>query len=108
MISETISEKETIFRYMSGHPDQKPRHVLAAYMEYVAEKSYEGSCVYHTEKGCSLPRNMRSNTCNNFLCDSLIELSELFNKTPMPKVLYFGLRRNYGFHFQKKKGSKGY
>ena len=47
-----------------------------------------GSCVYHTDIGCSLPRNMRADTCNEFLCDTLIELDRLLNKTPVPKGVY--------------------
>ncbi len=82
-------KKETILRYMSEHPDEKPGHVLAAYMEHLGEKTFMDSCVYHTETGCCLPRSMRSDTCNEFLCDSLIELDRLANKTPVPTGMFF-------------------
>ncbi len=78
-------KKETILRYMFGHPGQDPEQVLAAYMEHLGKKTFVNSCVYHTKTGCSLPRSMRSDTCNEFLCDSLIELDGLLNKTPIPK-----------------------
>jgi hypothetical protein len=81
-------KKDTIHRYMSGNPGQKPGDVLAAYIEHLAEKTYLNSCVYHTETGCNLPRIMRSDTCNEFLCDSLIELDGLLNKAPIPKGVF--------------------
>jgi hypothetical protein len=81
-------KKETILRYVSENPGQKPHHVLAAYLEHLGEKTYVDSCVYHTDTGCNLPRSMRSNTCNEFLCDSLIELDGLLSKAPIPKGVY--------------------
>jgi hypothetical protein len=81
-------KKETILRYMRRYPDQKPKQVLAAYMDHLGKKTFIDSCVFHTETGCSLPRNLRSDTCNEFLCDSLIELDRLLNKSPVPKGVY--------------------
>ena len=56
-------KEDTIFRYMSNHPDQKPAQVLAAYMSYLPDESFENSCVNHMETGCALPRDMRSSVC---------------------------------------------
>ena len=81
-------KKETILRYMHRHPDQKPKQVLAAYMDCLGKKIFIDSCVYHTDIGCSLPRDMRSDTCNEFLCDTLIELDRLLNNPPAPKGVY--------------------
>ena len=81
-------KKDTILRYMSEHPGQKPMHILAAYMEHIGEKTVTESCVYHTETGCCLPRTIRSDTCNEFLCDSLIKLDERLNKTPASKAIF--------------------
>ncbi len=54
-------------------------------MEHLGTKTFVDSCVYHTKTGCCLPRTMRSDTCNEFLCDTLIELDRQLNKTPTPK-----------------------
>lgn len=78
-------KKETILRYLSGHPEQTQGHVLEAYMAHLGKKTFVNSCVYHTQTGCCLPRIMRSDTCNEFLCDTLIELDRLLNTPPMPK-----------------------
>lgn len=64
---------ETLQRYMTAHPDQQPRKVLARYMRHISAETCEGSCVYHRADGCSLPREMRANTCNEFYCGGLRE-----------------------------------
>jgi len=62
---------ETIRRVMSQHPQLRPRDVLAAYLDRVGHRTETASCVNHGANGCTLPREMRSDTCNNFYCDAL-------------------------------------
>lgn len=45
--------------------------LLTLYSEYFPEQSYEYSCVFLGKNGCTLPRDLRSFTCNNFLCDEI-------------------------------------
>jgi thiamine kinase-like enzyme len=40
----------------------------AEYIDLLPTESISGSCLYHTDKGCSLPRRLRSETCNKFVC----------------------------------------
>lgn len=82
-------KKETILGYVSRHPDLNPGQVLAAYMACLPEKSFEDSCVNHTATGCTLPREMRSHVCNDYLCDALVKLRRLFTRTPLPKGVLF-------------------
>ncbi len=82
-------KKETIFHYMSEHPDQTPSQVLTSYMKYLPEESFEDSCVNHTKTGCVLPRDMRSHVCNDYLCDPLNQLRKLNTQTPLPKGVFF-------------------
>ena len=60
-----------IRRVMADNSDWRPRDVYRIYMDFLPEKNVVGSCVYHTDKGCNLPRNLRSDICNGYLCDSL-------------------------------------
>jgi len=62
---------DTIRRFMSHQPHLRPRDVLAAYLGRVAHRTESASCVNHAANGCTLPREMRSDTCNNFYCDAL-------------------------------------
>ncbi len=65
---------ETMVGLLRHHRDLRPRDVLATYLALMGPRTYQDSCVYHTESGCRLPREMRSSTCNNFLCSDLQEV----------------------------------
>ena len=54
--------------------------LLQAYLERIPETSREGSCIYHGEDGCALPRSMRSETCNRFVCHPLKQLGRDFSQ----------------------------
>jgi hypothetical protein len=70
-------------RYRQAHPEQGPEEVLEAYIGRIGSKTYEGSCVFHEPGGCSLPREMRSDTCNRYFCPDLDDLrAVLSSDTP--------------------------
>ena len=54
--------------------------LLQAYLDRVPESSRQGSCIYHGEDGCALPRSMRSETCNRFVCHPLKQLGRDFSQ----------------------------
>jgi len=66
----------TIERYRRAHPEQGPREVLAAYSAFVGTETLRSGCVFQLAGGCALPRDMRSDTCNQFLCSGLREIVE--------------------------------
>lgn len=45
--------------------------VAQLYASYLPNESYEFSCIFQANKGCTLPNNMRSITCRNHKCDGL-------------------------------------
>ncbi len=51
-----------------------PQQIVEEYSKHLPNESYEGSCVFHTENGCALPRPLRSPTCNNTICGGVSEL----------------------------------
>ena len=65
---------DTLLRYLAEHPSARPRDVYDAYLSRLGSRCYEGSCVYHGDSGCRLPRAMRSDLCNRFRCKGLTEL----------------------------------
>jgi hypothetical protein len=65
---------ERMRRYLAEHPTQSPEEAVDAYMAYMQATTITDSCVFHGETGCTLPREMRSDTCNRFLCGALYEL----------------------------------
>lgn len=64
---------ETIQRIRAAHPGQRPRDILAAYLERVGHRTVEGSCVYHQADGCALPRALRADLCNRHFCKALVK-----------------------------------
>ncbi|MBL8258950.1 MAG: hypothetical protein JNM60_03950 [Candidatus Competibacteraceae bacterium] len=62
---------DTLRRYRAAHPEQRPREVLAAYLDRLGPRSYEGSCIFHRGDGCALSRELRSNLCNRHYCKAL-------------------------------------
>ena len=42
--------------------------ITALYFGHLPEQHVVNSCLYHTKDGCALPRELRSNVCNNYLC----------------------------------------
>lgn len=79
---------DTIRRFMALHPPLRPRDVLAAYLYRLSPKTQRGSCINHTAQGCSLPREMRSDTCNHYLCATQKELhSRLEDDPPLRGVI---------------------
>lgn len=72
---------ERIRRYMAAHPQRSPRQVLADYMGFIGDRTFDQSCVYHQADGCSLPRAMRADICNLFLCGGLLELEQKLSAT---------------------------
>ncbi len=49
--------------------------LLSLYRDHLPARHYRGSCVYHTTSGCALPRGLRSNLCNRYVCGSLTQLT---------------------------------
>ncbi len=45
------------------------------YARHLPERHYRGSCIYHTSHGCALPRGLRSNLCNRYVCGGLTQLT---------------------------------
>ncbi|WP_253155103.1 hypothetical protein [Stieleria tagensis] len=69
---------DTILKYLNANPTARPRDVLQAYVSRIGSRTYADSCVYHSQNGCELPREMRSKVCNGYLCKGLYSvLSQL-------------------------------
>lgn len=64
-------DDQTMARVRRARPDLNARGVLRLYLDRVPEAGYDGSCVFHGEKGCTLDRSIRSDICNDFYCGGL-------------------------------------
>jgi hypothetical protein len=53
----------------------------ALYASHLPARHYRGSCVYHTTAGCNLPRSLRANLCNRYVCGGLTQLGRALAAT---------------------------
>ena len=67
-------DSRAIHRFRNSNRECQPREIITTYCRHLPEMPYENSCVYHTEKGCALSRDLRSDTCNSARCGGLSEI----------------------------------
>jgi hypothetical protein len=70
----------TIRRVTAQRPDLSADQLVEEYASRIPEQIVDGSCVFHGELGCVLPREMRADMCNHWLCRGLTELRERLEK----------------------------
>jgi len=77
--------EETMVRSLQAHPDWTLAQIMDAYLKHLPAESVLNSCIYHSATGCGLPRDLRSSTCNRYLCGKLTNLlAGLPEKNPPP------------------------
>jgi hypothetical protein len=67
-------EADRIRRLMDERPDLTPADVVELYTSHLGATHLEGGCVFQGEQGCRLPRDLRGDTCNAYLCPDLVTL----------------------------------
>ncbi len=81
-------------RWLARHPGATWADAVEDYMGHVPERHVGRSCVYHGERGCSLPRTTRSDTCNVHACETL-ERVEVLARTDAAVVVVVGIVRQH-------------
>jgi hypothetical protein len=66
-------DRNAFARAWAAAPARSRDQLIEDYLARLPEQSVAGSCVYHSEFGCVLPRVMRSHICNQFLCAALMD-----------------------------------
>lgn len=61
----------TIQRVLAQQPDLQADQLLDAYLAYLPGRPQTDSCVNHGAQGCTLPRALRADICNDYVCQSL-------------------------------------
>jgi hypothetical protein len=65
---------ETLHGVLVDRADEDVQTVIDSYVACVPKTGYVGSCIYHSPRGCALPRTMRSATCNKYVCGAINQL----------------------------------
>ena len=80
-------DAKNMFYYMQRVDSADHNTIINKYLSHIPAQSYENSCVYHTEAGCTLPRNMRAEICNKHLCKNLRTIKGLIYRSN-PKAMF--------------------
>ncbi len=78
----------TVARWMDAHPELGRDAVVDAYARRAGGSTYEESCVFHRGTGCALPREMRSDTCNDFFCGPLVDFQRAVGRGGPPRAFF--------------------
>lgn len=77
-------DDRTMARVRRDHPDLDAAGVIALYVGSVAERGYEGSCLFHGRTGCTLAKPLRAELCNTYYCNGLWDFLKL---RPLPETV---------------------
>ncbi|MFL5257859.1 MAG: hypothetical protein ACJ8AI_34265 [Rhodopila sp.] len=66
-------DERTMARVRHDQPDLGERTLIAAYVAQIAPLSFQDSCLFHGETGCTLRAEMRARLCDAFFCTPLRE-----------------------------------
>lgn len=70
-------DRALLERWTVRHPGTTLADAARAYRRCLPRRHVAGSCAFHGARGCTLPREMRSDLCNAFRCDGLRQALEL-------------------------------
>ena len=83
----------TLRRVTTAQPQLDAAQLLSAYMDRLPARTEAGSCINHTARGCVLPRELRSDTCNGYACDALRTVTASAVDEPSPPAGVLVIRR---------------
>jgi hypothetical protein len=69
--SRAFLDAPSIARVREQQPHWDDEAIIAAYLDAVPDQRGVDSCIFHGDRGCTLPRDLRSQTCNEFYCRPL-------------------------------------
>jgi hypothetical protein len=72
-------DDRTMTRVRRDNPEADAWAILRLYTASVPRFAHAGSCIFHGEAGCSLPRALRAELCNSYYCDGLQRFLEAEN-----------------------------
>ena len=65
--------RSTIRKFLDAAPECADADIVHAYLSQLSPATMTNSCINQSPTGCVLPRSMRSDTCNEYFCNSLVK-----------------------------------
>lgn len=62
---------DTLLAYLTRFPERGDDEIVQHYLSYIQPRTLTRSCIYQVTDNCSLPRDLRSQTCNRYHCQGL-------------------------------------
>ncbi len=84
----------TMRRQLEQDPALTDEALCERYLAQLPALTRAGSCINHTARGCALPRELRSPTCNAYYCDELKSLQAARSETATAGAA-LAVRRDY-------------
>ena len=73
---EAFIDTATLARARALYPALSDDALCALYMDALPALGIAGSCVFHGQGGCSLPRSLRARICNEYYCEPIRQWAE--------------------------------
>lgn len=86
---EAYLDGHTMVRIRWNMPDLDPGAIVRLYVSRVPAAAYEGSCIFHGAKGCTLDRHLRADICNTYYCKGLTAYLRS-RRRDSPRVIFAG------------------
>lgn len=87
-----------IAAFRHARPDWSRDQIREAYRGQIPELSIKNSCLFHGDRGCALPRDMRSLLCNSWQCRSRAELGRQIEKDGKIRSVVVALAEDHDAH----------
>ncbi|MCA9134007.1 MAG: hypothetical protein KDA45_12660 [Planctomycetales bacterium] len=77
---------EVLRRIAKEEQIHQPSELAKRFLDFMPQQTFVDSCLFHGELGCGLPRHMRANICNDYLCPGLQQLQQHCEAQTSPTV----------------------
>lgn len=87
-INNAFISADGIRRLRQSFPEISAMEAVDHYVSRIPQAHYAGSCLFHSQNGCTLDRASRSDVCNQFLCDGARHLIRRASLAPqLPQIV---------------------
>ncbi|MBW8758202.1 MAG: hypothetical protein JF586_11390 [Burkholderiales bacterium] len=80
-------EPQHLRAWLARHPGAAWVDAVDHWLGFIGAQHLRGSCLFHGRAGCTLPRERRSDVCNQFACDALEQARDVAAADPRAAVV---------------------
>jgi len=80
-------EPQDLRAWLACHPGAAWADAVDHWLGFIGAQHLRGSCLFHGRAGCTLPRERRSDVCNQFACDALEQARDVAAADPRALVV---------------------